>query len=100
MLLGDLHIDLIKLSKIREEYLLTMAQFGFSSLINTVTRPTLNTCIDHIFIKTKFHSNIAPIIVLSNITDHFPTIHSLGNILDKRNNMPNPRKKLKTINLN
>lgn len=45
ILLGDLNIDLIKLSKIREEYLLTMAQFGFSSLINTITRPTSNTCI-------------------------------------------------------
>lgn len=42
MLLGDLNIDLIKLSKIREEYLLAIAQFGFSSLINTITRPTSN----------------------------------------------------------
>jgi len=98
MLLGDLNIDLIKFSKIREEYLLTMAQSGFSSLINTVTRPTSNTCIDYIFIKTKSHANIVPIIVLSNITDHYPTILSIGNILDKRNNMPKPFKILKTDN--
>jgi len=58
MLLGDLNIDLIKHSKIREEYLLAMAPLGFASLINTVTRPISNTCIDHIFIKTKSHANI------------------------------------------
>lgn len=75
-----------------------MAQFGLSSLINTITRPISNTCIDHIFIKTKSHANIVPIIVISNITDHYPTILSLGNILDKRNNIPNPLKILKTDN--
>lgn len=98
MLLGDLNIDLIKNSKIREEYLLAMAQFGFASLINIIIRPISNTCIDHIFIKTKSHANIVPIIVLSNITDHYSTILSLGNILDKRNNTPNPLKILKTDN--
>lgn len=39
----------------------------------------------------RLHKNIH-----SNITDHYSTILSLGNILDNRNNKPNPLKILKT----
>lgn len=98
ILLGDLNIDLIKHSKIREEYLLFMAQFGFSPLIKTTTRSTSNTYIDRIFIKTKSFANIVPIIVYSNITNYYPTVLSIGNILNNRNNTPKPLKILKTDN--
>lgn len=79
----------------RDDYLLVMAQFGFSPLINKITRPATNICIDHIFVKTKSLANITPIIVQSNITDHYPIILSIGNLVDNRNNTKNPFKLLK-----
>lgn len=64
-----------------------MAQFGFSPLIKTITRPALNICIDHIFIKIKFLANIVPIIIVHfNITDHYPTMLVDNILLDNRNN--------------
>lgn len=87
---------MIKLSKIREEYLLLMAQFGFSLLIKTITRPPSNICIDHIFIKSKSLANIVPIIIHSHITNHYSTMLSIGNLLDNRNNKLNSQKILKT----
>jgi len=83
--LGDINIDLRKPSKIKEDYSLMMAQFGFLPLIKNITRPTSKTCIDHIFLKTKSFNNLLPIVVHTNITDHYPTTLSIGNLLDNRN---------------
>lgn len=72
-----------------------MAQFGFLPLIKNITRPTSKTCINHIFLKTKSFNNLLPIVVHTNITDHYPTALSIGNLSDNRNNSPNPLKILK-----
>lgn len=74
-----------------------MARFGFLPLIENITRPSSKTCIDHIFIKSKSLYSLLPIVVHSNVTDHYPTVLSIGNISDNRNNSPNP---LKLLNIN
>ena len=73
-----------------------MAQFGFTPVIKNTIRPASNTCIDHIFIKIKSFVNIKPITIQSNITDHYPIMISIGNILNNRNNKPNYLKILRT----
>jgi len=51
-----------------------MMEYGFIPFINNVIRPSFNTCIDHVFIKTKSEKNVLPIIPQLNITDHYPII--------------------------
>lgn len=92
IILGDINIDLLKPSKIKEDYSLMMAQFGFLPLIKNITRPTSKTCIDHLFLKTKSYKNLLPIVVHTNITDHYPTNFSIGNLSANRKNSPNPLK--------
>jgi endonuclease/exonuclease/phosphatase family metal-dependent hydrolase len=67
-----------------------MMEYGFIPFINKVTRPSSNTCIDHVFIKTKARKNVLSIIPQFNITDHYPIILSIKNISKNRNNEPNP----------
>jgi len=95
IILCDINIDLLKPSKIKEDYTLIMAQFGILSLIKNITRPTSKTCIDHIFLKTKSYNNLLSIVVHTNITDHYLTTLSIGNLSDNRNNSLNPLKVLK-----
>lgn len=73
-----------------------MAQYGFSLFIKTITRPVSNIYLNYIFIKTKSLANLVPIIVNSYITDHYSNILTIDNIIDNRNNEPNPLKILKT----
>lgn len=60
-ILGDFNIDILKFSVNDQvkNYLTMMSNFGLKSLINTPTRVTSSTssCIDHIFVRTKPHSN-------------------------------------------
>jgi len=95
IILSDINIDLLKPSKIKEDYSLMMVQFGFLPLIKNNTRPTSKTCIDHIFLKTKSYNNLLPIVIHTNITDHYPTTLSIGNLSDNHNNSPNSLKVLK-----
>lgn len=100
IILGDLNIDILKKSKIKDECLIIMAQFGYYAVIKYITRTAYNTCIDHIFIKTKSFLNIQPIIIQSNITDHYPFMIRISNIiLNNCMNKPNPLKILKTDKL-
>ena len=69
-----------------------MMEYGLIPFINNVTRPSSNTCIDHVFIKTKSEKNVLSIIPQLNITDHYPIILSIKNISKNRNNEPNPLK--------
>ena len=50
---GDININIKKLSDTSQEYLDIFANFGFSSFINEFTRVSCETqsCIDHIFVK-------------------------------------------------
>lgn len=84
--IGDINIDILNTSNNDvNDYLSTMAQLGFISYINNVTRPDTNTCLDHIFVcqklrTTNFH--FQSFILDSHFSDHIPTMLnvSLGNI--------------------
>lgn len=77
---GDLNINILGHSDECLEYLNTLYEYGFVSLINKVTRVENNsrTCIDHIFLKDKTltRENLTPIVLHSSITDHFPIMIS------------------------
>lgn len=92
ILVRDLNIDLLKPTKIKEEYLLILAQFNFPPLIKNISRPASKIYIDHILLETKSFANIKPIIIHSNITDHYPIVPSVSNILDNHNNNTNSLK--------
>ena len=55
-----------------------MYENGYKSLINKYTRVDKNskTCIDHIFLKSKYICDeaLTPIILHSKVTDHYPII--------------------------
>ena len=87
---GDINIDLLKTQDhSTNEYLNIMVEKGFVPYINEHTRVTndTNSCLDHFFIKIPTNIskllNISPIILQSNITDHFPIIVKIANINHK-----------------
>lgn len=84
---GDINIDLLKKQdNSTNEYLNLMVENGFIPYINEHTRVTNdnNSCLDHFFIKVPTNKskilNISPIILHSDITDHFPIILKIENI--------------------
>lgn len=48
-----------------------------------------NSCLDHIFMKSKTHYSM-PIISPIIISDHYPIFLSIGNLISNRNSKPNP----------
>jgi len=72
---GDINIDIMKNSKISNEYLNIMAFNGFIPCINNYTRVTsyFQTCIDHIFINNIDSNKITSYILRCDITDHWAT---------------------------
>ncbi|KAJ8947516.1 hypothetical protein NQ318_004993 [Aromia moschata] len=78
---GDLNINLKSKDDITDEYLNTMSEFNYESTINKYTRIHKNsqTSIDHIFVKTdEDKTNLLPVILKTNITDHFPIILNIN----------------------
>lgn len=78
ILVGDLNINILRQDELVSEYLNMMASYGYRPTINKPTRVQgeSKTCIDHIFLKTS-ESNfdyILPIIIESQITDHYPCL--------------------------
>lgn len=49
IILGDINIDLLNESQVRDEYLSLCASYGLESFMNGVTRPCSSTCLDHVF---------------------------------------------------
>lgn len=92
--IGDINIDILKTNIHTEEYLNIMAEFGFKSVINNCTRiqGLSQSCLDHIFIKSKedIEDIILPIIIQTNITDHFPVLIQL--VLEQEQNNKQYRK--------
>jgi len=72
---GDINIDIMKSSKISNEYLNIMAFNGYLPCINNYTRVTSfsQTCIDHIFVNNIDTTKITPYILRCDITDHYAT---------------------------
>lgn len=84
IIMGDLNINTLAINQVSSDYLNCLYQHGFLPCITSHTRSQNNTqsCIDHIFAKTKLDpSLIIPIVYESTITDHFSTI-----LLIKSNN--------------
>lgn len=65
--LGDINVLNETVSR---EYLFLMPSFGLISYVNTVTRPTSKTCLDHVFGKTLSNVYIETNVVQYNIADH------------------------------
>lgn len=77
--IGDINIDIYQNSDCAIEYTNVLNEFGFTSTINKPTRVSDNqgSCIDHIFIKPRNTYDLdllLPIIIQSNITDHYTTM--------------------------
>lgn len=80
VVVGDVNINLLDInSELVRKYLNTLAKYSFSSYINKPTRVTnISTSIlDHIFInginKVKKQIIVTPVIIKTNITDHYLT---------------------------
>lgn len=79
MVIGDTNFDLLKNDILSNLYKSTLAENGYFSLINKVTRHSLihrESCLDHIFINTskiEAYSNLTGIL-LEKITDHYPIL--------------------------
>lgn len=76
IIVGDTNINILKDCILSNGYLNTMYEFGNVSAMNEVTREgnDQESCIDHIFIKTRMQLNIHSLLVKKDVTDHYPTI--------------------------
>lgn len=65
LFLGDINIDILKTNFDSQNYLNTLSEFDFVSTINKPTR--LNSCLDHIFLKSEehLHDQIIPLIMIT-----------------------------------
>lgn len=84
IIIGDININIENKTDLRvDNYLNTLATFGYISVINKPTRVTETTssCIDHIFVPetVKEHMEITGIILKTSITDHFTEFLILKN---------------------
>lgn len=97
---GDLNIDILSNAEYTNEYLNILSEHGFKSLINEHTRiqNESKSCLDHIFIKSKYNvdDRVLPMIVQSDITDHYITISQL--ILNNSSSHYTKQKTYKHIN--
>ncbi|KAF0711659.1 Uncharacterized protein FWK35_00033409, partial [Aphis craccivora] len=80
IVIGDMNIDIR--GKVNNEYLDTMAQYGFKSFVNIFTRiPVYGvcSCLDHIFIKApqEILDNTEASVIQTQITDHFSLIMTM-----------------------
>lgn len=99
-IVGDLNIDILQHNEYISEYLNILSEFGYVSTINEYTRiqGESKSCIDHIFLKHNkhVHNNILPIIIKTDITDHFIT--ALQVVLDTKQVIANKSKTVTHIN--
>lgn len=71
IVLGDININLLN-GSISQNYLYDMSSFGLTSNINTATRPSSGSCIDHVFSRLSPSFNL-----LCNVLEYYITDHSL-----------------------
>lgn len=99
IIIGDMNLNSIGSDCDENEYLDTMSEKGFMSLINVFTRTPIgqrHSCLDHIFIKSgnALNSKIEAGVIQTNITDHFSTVLAIET--SKENSVLNFN--VKTIN--
>ncbi|KAJ8947323.1 hypothetical protein NQ317_014109, partial [Molorchus minor] len=99
LFVGDINIDISKSTLHSDDYLNIMSEFGFKSIINDYTRIQENSksCLDHIFIQSKYDIEdvILPLIMHTNITDHFPVLCQL--VLEGKKSLQSKKKEIKHI---
>ncbi|KAL3281205.1 hypothetical protein HHI36_004420 [Cryptolaemus montrouzieri] len=67
LIIGDINMDLIRDSEIREQYLNVMSEFDFIPAINLPTRE--RACMDHIFVRsTKSSNDFQPVVLRLTVT--------------------------------
>lgn len=74
---GDININILNADNDAHNYLATMAQLGFESYINHITRFDSNTCLDHIFVNQRLKTDgleLQSYVLDSHMTDHAPTM--------------------------
>lgn len=102
LFLGDVNIDIKskKVDETIEDYLNVLFENNFESVINEYTRVQglSKSCIDHIFLKMKQKHEIIPIVLKSNITDHYSTILQIKNLGDKNVSKEHNGNTIKVIN--
>jgi len=79
IIIGDINLNIIGSDCDENEYLDTISEKGFRSLINVYTRTPIDqrhSCLDHIFIKSgnALNSKIEAGVIQTNITDHFSMV--------------------------
>lgn len=90
IVIGDININILEDNDpVAQDYLDTMAEFGFVSTINKYTRiqGESKSCIDHLFVD-KINDNyeeISSVIFKSSITDHFSILLALKLRGERRN---------------
>lgn len=94
--LGDINIDLHKKDEnVTNEYINILAERGFFPYVNHSTRISEEneSCLDHCFINISPNItntiNISPIVLKSNITDHYPIIIKLIRKTQNKNTKEN-----------
>jgi hypothetical protein len=90
ILIRDINLDILRTSLITNKYLDLLAEFGYFKMIDTITRPASNSCLDHIFMKSKTIIYSKPIVCPITISDHYPILLSIGNLISNRKNKPDP----------
>jgi len=90
ILIGDINLDILRTSLITNKYLDLLAEFGYFKMIDTITRHASNSFLDHIFMKSKTIKYSKPIVCPITISDHYPILLSIGNVISNRKNKPDP----------
>jgi len=101
IIIGDINLNIIGSDCDENEYLDTISEKGFRSLINVYTRTPMgqrHSCLDHIFITSgnALNSKIEAGVIQTNITDHFSTVSAIE--ISKEKSVLNCN--VKTINYN
>lgn len=89
ILVGDINLDILRTSVISNIYLDLLAEFGYFKMNDTITRYASNSCLDHIFMKSKTTKFSNPIVCQITISGHYPIFLSIGNLISNRNNTSN-----------
>ncbi|XP_050508952.1 probable RNA-directed DNA polymerase from transposon BS isoform X1 [Diabrotica virgifera virgifera] len=97
ILVGDININILENNDNANDYLNTLSEYNFNSLINKPTR--LNNCLDHVFVKFKSKDPIndcKAAVLDTNITYHKATVVTVP--LNIINNLPNRKKEILNYN--
>lgn len=85
MIIGDMNLDILDCNDVSENYLNNYCELGYSSYINSITRPSEHdgTCIDHLFFKQD-NISVKAYILEKVITDHHMIVADIGMIVNSK----------------